>query len=702
MTHRLDPLLRPRAIAVYGASERPRSVGRRTVNNLLVGKFDGRIFPVNPGREKVLGLTCYPSLADLPETADLVVFCVADTRIEAALDEAIAHGARAVSIMSQLLLREDTEPPLNDRIAARVREAGLLMCGPNGMGFYNFHDGVWACGFDTRDNHPRGGNTTLISQSGSGMSGLVDCEERIDFNLAVSTGQEMAVGMADYMDFAIEALETRAIGLFVETARDPAAFIAALDKANARDIPVVAIKVGRTALAARLARSHSGAIAGEDAAWEALFDRYGVHRARDVDELAAALMLFAQPHPVADGGLVSLHDSGGERQLLIDIADEMGTPLTELSDASVARLSRQLDPGLPPINPLDGWGMGGPDSAERMAACLATLMADPGAALGAVVHARGPKSAIYEEYIDYMRTAHAATGKPVCLVANHQGSGSDPRAVASTREGFPVLDGLRPFLAAVNMLLARRDQRRRPADEPLEADSAAVRAAGNALAPGAMDEHASGEWLRRLGLPMNPQRLCTSESAVMQAARDFGYPLAMKTAAAHISHKTEHDGVRLGLGDEPALRAAWQDLSARLGPRVTVSPLLRGGLEMTLGMVHDPQFGALVMMGFGGVRLEAVRDVVCALPPFGPQTARRLLGRLRQRALFNHDRGEGRPDLDAYCRAASLFSVVVAELADRVAEIDINPLIVDASGCTAVDALVIGAGGHPNIERKAS
>ena len=338
-----------------------------------------------------------------------------------------------------------------------------MLCGPNGMGFYNCHDGVWACGFDTRNNHVRGGNVTLISHSGAGMSGIIDCEERIDFNLAVSTGSEWTVGMADYMDFAIEEHGTRAIGLFMETSRDPEALKAVLDKARRRQVPVVAIKVGRTALAARLAQSHSGAMAGEDAAYQALFDHYGVQRVSDMDELATTLMLFAQPHPVGPGSLAAIHDSGGERQLLIDLADELGAPLAQMSEATTTRLEQLLDPGLPPVNPLDAWGAGGDGADQTMTDCLSAMLQDPASAMGAVVHDRGPLSSIYPEYLDYMRGAHAASGKPVCLVASRQGSGSDPLAVAATREGFPVIDGLRAFLVGLNCVLAYRDFQQREA-----------------------------------------------------------------------------------------------------------------------------------------------------------------------------------------------------------------------------------------------
>ncbi len=692
MSHRLDPLLRPRSIAVIGASEREGAVGQLTLKNLQTGRFPGPVYPVNPGRETALGLPCFAGLDALPETADHVVFCLADRHLEQALESAIEHGAKAITLMSQLIVEGD--PDFSNRIRQRIIAAGLLACGPNGMGFYNPRDRVWVCGFDTRDNHAPGGNVTLISQSGAGMSGIVDCEERIDFNLAVSTGSEFTVGVADYMDFAIEEHQPRAIGLFLETARDPEGLVAVLDKALQRGIPVVAVKVGRTALSARLAQSHSGAVAGEDAAFNAIFDRYGVQRVSDMHELTTALMIFAQPHPVpAEGGLVTLHDSGGERQLLIDLADEVNTPLTELCDASIAALEQRLDPGLPAVNPLDGWGAGGPDSDRAMADCLAIMMQDPGAAIGAVVHDRAPLSKIYPEYLQYLRAGHAASGKPAVLIANHQGSGADPVAVSITREGFPVVDGLRPFLVAVRALLAWRDARSRAPMRPPHVDKVPVMALKNALTGDeAIGEARALQLLADCGLPCNRTLSANSEAGVREAARQLGFPVVLKSAQSGLHHKSDVQGVHLDLADEADLARAWEDLSARLGPQVIVARMLPpGGTELFLGMIRDQHFGPLVVLGFGGVSLEALNDTVCAVPPFDQAEAHRLLGCLRLNALLTPGRGKPGPDLEAFADCAARFSVIVEQLGDVISELDLNPILVHESGCLAVDALILPA-----------
>ncbi len=701
MAHRLDPLLRPRSVAVLGATEREGTVGRHTIENLLKGGFEGNLYAVNPGRESVLGVPCFTSLAVLPQPVEHVIFAIADTRVEAALDEVIAHGARAATLMSSLVIAGDTDPPLRDRVLAKIRKSGLVVCGANGMGFYNFLEGIWGCGFRTR-MHRRGGNVAFISHSGSGMCGIVDSEERIDFNLVVSTGQELAVSMDEYLDYALEMPSTRAVGLFMETARNPESLVRGFAKARERGIPVVALKVGRTELSARLTVSHSGAIAGQDGAYDAVFARYGVHRVRDMDELATTLILFAQPHPVGAGGLVSIHDSGGERQLLIDLAHDEGVPLTQLSAVSTAKLESLLDPGLPAVNPLDAWSTGGPDFDTTMQKCFATLMSDPEAALGAVVHDRAAGGGIFGGYVDYLRAGHKASGKPAFLVANRQGTGADPLIVEATREGFPVLDGLTPFLRGVRHLLDHRDGQARMRGTPPKLPEAMLGRWRTRLAEDrGLDEHEAMTLLRDFGLPANASRIAESESAALAAAQECGYPVVLKTAKRGLDHKSERQGVCLDLRDRAALSVAYRDLAKRIDPRVLVAPMVAAqGVEMLLGMIHDEQFGPIVLLGMGGVHVEAVADVVHAVPPFDAAEAARLIQGLRASALLASRRHRRPLAIDRFAQAAAQFSSLVALLGDGLQEMDLNPVIVHADGCVIVDALVVPRPAHNRIPER--
>ena len=688
MPHPLDPLLRPDSIAVLGASERPGSVGRQTVENLLHGAYSGSLYAVNPGYETVCGVPCYAKLAQLPEPVEHFILAVGDQHIEEALQAVIQHGAKAATILTGLVLKDDHEPLLKDRIQQLCQESGLLLCGAGSMGYYNFQDGVWACGFDTRDNHRRGG-ITLISQSGSGMSGLVDADERMDCNLAISSGLELTVGIDQYLDFALDQPATRVVGLFIETIRNPAAMIRALEKANQRAIPLVALKVGRTEFSARMAVTHSGAIAGRDTAYQALFDRYGVQRVSDMDELATTLIMFAQPHPVASGGLVALHDSGGERQLLIDLAERRNVPLAEISPATCQRLEQLLDPGLPAVNPLDAWGAGGPGSDQIMADCFSTMLTDDQAALGAVIHDRGPKG-IYGKYLNYLHQGHQSSGKPVFLVSNRQGTGADPRVQTSTRRGFPVLDGLQSFLTGVRCLLAYRDFQSIPVSQDQPAVAPNLPVWRDRLAAGeTLQEAAAGQLLSEAGLPVNPSRLADDETGVRSAAREFTFPVVLKSAADGLLHRARKSGVVLNIKDETSLAAAFRDLTKRLGKPVLVAPMVtEPGVEMMLGMIRDQQFGPLVVLGFGGVDVESVRDLAHALPPFDRHAARRLL-----ESLNAYQQQATRLDglaLDEFCRLAASFSALAARHGDVIAEMDLNPVIVHADGCIVVDALIRG------------
>jgi acyl-CoA synthetase (NDP forming) len=686
--HRLDPLLKPRSIAVLGASARVPSVGNMMVKQVLRGGYEGAFYPVNPRSDLVEGVRCWPDLESLPEPVEHAVFALADERTEAEFARAIRHGIRAATMISTLNPQADGNPPLKERIRAMAREAGVILCGGNGMGFYNFPYKLWVCGFETRTTH-RAGGVVLLTHSGSLFTALVDSEERIDYALAVSSGQELTTTLADYMDFALVQPETRVIGLFMETARDPAGFAAALARATAARVPVVALKVGRTETSARLAVSHSGALAGDDAAYRALFERYGVAQVASIDELATALIVLNAARDIGPGGLATSHDSGGERGLIVDLAHDVGTRFARLSPETVARLEAALDHGLPPVNPLDRWGSGRNHPADFFDSFKA-LMADPDTAIGALVLDRSVGGRVAPENLTLAREASAAYGKPVCIVSNHQGSGTDPEAVESTRVGRPVLDGVPAFLKACRFAFDWHDFKARPAMvvETASTDTVARwRRRLDRAAP--FDEIEGLMLLADFGVATAACDVAESAAEAAAVARRLGYPVALKTAEG-VAHKSDVGGVSLGLRDETALTHAYAAMAARLGGRTLVARMVEGTrVEMILGLVRDADFGPVVLIGSGGIHAEILRDVVHARPPFDAAEARRLIDRLRLRPLLDAVRGRPAVDIAAFCAAAARFSVLAASLGDRLENIDVNPVLVLPEGCVAVDALVV-------------
>ncbi len=686
--HRLTPLLAPQSIALVGASPKYEGVGNGMIRGVREGAFGGRLYLVNPNYREIDGLPCYPSLAALPETVEHVVLGVANARIEAQLADAIGHGARAATIFASCYLPDDSVPPLTKRIAALAREAGLQICGGNGMGFYNLEQGLRVCGFPPPAwlEH---GHIALISHSGSAFSGLCHTDRRFRYSLAVSAGQELTTTVADYLDFALDMPSTRVVGLFLETVRDPAGFVAALEKANARDIPVVVVKVGRTAESAALALSHSGALAGNHAAHQAVFDRYSVIEVDDLDALANCLLLFADARRVGRGGLATMHDSGGLRELAIDLAGAGGVPYARIGEATTQRLASRLEFGLEPTNPLDAWGTGH-DYENIFTDCLQALVDDPETAIAVLCAETRSGFTLHESYARIVQAVAARTGKPVLMSNNFATIGNDDLAVRCTRSGTPVLVGLGPLMTAVRAAFAYRDFRARPAASPAAAP-AGVRARWTArLQRGHVLDEAEGLALfADYDVPTLPHRIVESAAEAEAAARGFGYPVVLKTAMPGILHKSDVGGVELNLGDAAALRLAYDDLARRLGPRVLAMPMAGQGTELAFGALDDPQFGPIVMIGAGGILIESMNDRRFALPPFDAAVARRLIDRLRTRPLLDGRRGRPAANIDALADAFARFSVMAANLAGLFQEIDINPVLCGSAGCVALDALVV-------------
>ncbi len=689
MPHPLTPLLAPRAVAFVGATPRPNSPGNDMLRMVKRSGFRGAVYPVNPKYDNIEGLRCHANLAALPERVDQVVLSVANARLEAALEEAIAHGARAATIFGSLYLENDTDPPLLGRIARRAKEAGLAVCGGNCMGFYNDEAPFWAVGFPA-PREPRPGHIAFISHSGSIFGAIGHNDPRFRFNICVSPGQELVTTVADYMDYALDLESTRVIGLFIETVRNPAGFVAALEKAARRGIPVVVLKVGRTAEAARMALGHSGALTGDDAAHDALFRRHGALRVDTPDELGAALLMFAQGRRCAAGGLAAVFDSGGECEMITDLAHEMGIPFAQISDATRCKLAQRLEYGLEPRNPLDAWGTGR-EFVGVFRDCAKALHDDPDTAL--LVHFADIRDGYYisEGYLEVHAALMKESAKPVTLATNYTQLRHDDQAQRFAAIGVPVIDGTTPALQAIRHMLEYRDFLSRTHSAPLSVPAGAREIWRKRLGEKrALDEAESLAMFADYGVPVVKHRVADGQAEAAQAAFALGYPVALKTAKPGLLHKTDADGVRLNIGGEPALRVAYADLATRLGPRVLVSTMAAAGVEIMLGASVDSQFGPVVVIGAGGVLVEMLGSVTHELAPFDAAAARRALERLGPlRKILAGGRGRAPSDLNALSLLIAKFSVMAADLADLVAEIDANPIIAGAAGAVAVDAVVV-------------
>lgn len=685
--HPLDPLLRPSSIAFVGASPRPDTPGNTMLAAATMDGYAGRIHAINPRYDRIEGVKCFPSLADLPAPVEHVVLGIGNAQLEAGLLAVAEHGAKAATIFASCDLTGEPGDPLAARLTAIAREAGIALCGGNCMGFFNPTIGLRVSGFAS-ELAMRPGRVAFITQSGSAFSALAYNDARIKYSLAVSSGREMTTEAADYMDWALAQPQTRAVGLFLETARSPQRLVAALEAADARAVPVVALKVGHSDMAARFAVSHSGAIAGDSAAWEALFARHGVMVVETLDQMAASLLLAAEVGPLGPGGLASIHDSGGEREMVADLAERVGVPFARVSRGTLARLAEHLDPGLAPANPLDVWGTGR-DFEGQVEGCMTALLEDPETAIGAQFQDLRDTSYIAQGFTRAVIRAAKATGRPAAVVTNYAGVSHRALALAVTEAGVPVLDGTLEGLTAIRQLMEARDRRARGRTFPDPVPEAVRTSWRERLAgPAPLGADEAAALLCDYGIPAARSILAESLDDAIAAADALGWPAVLKSAAPGLDHKSEAGGVALDLRDAGALAAAYARMAA-LGPRVSVSPMAKGRIEIAFGMIADPHFGPVLMLAAGGIFIEALADRAVALTPVPLEEAEAMLSSLRVHRLMGALRGLPAVDGAAVARAFAHFSMLVSDLGDLIAEIDINPLLVSERGVMAVDALIV-------------
>ncbi len=679
-------MLEARSIALVGASARPGSLGAQMISEVGRSSSRPRTYLVNPRYSEIGGAGCLPSLADLPEPVDLAVLAVPDT----ALEEQLAAAARA-NARSAIIFGSAFDPPgtsgLRNRLAATAKQAGMALCGAGCMGFVNLARGLLAVGYLLPDPVPAG-PVALITHSGSVFTAMLNARRGFGYTLVVSPGQELVTGAPAYARYALGLEETRVLALVLEAMRDGTGLREVLAGALAADVPVVLLSVGGSVAGKALVTAHSGALAAADGAWEALAGAYGVHRVRDLAEMADTLELFAPGRRARTGGIATVHDSGLERAHVADLAAEFGVPFAPISPQTTATLAAALDPGLEPANPLDLWGTG-KDIEPLVADCMSALAADPAVAAVALAVDLAPEWDGDEAYPRALITAASGTAKPVALLAGLPAT-VDPVAAAALRTaGVPVLEGTRSGLLALRHLLDHAD-RPEPLPDPRPSDPARQRRWSRLLSSGTTPGGAVlFDLLRDYGIPAVRANSAATRAEAQDAAAQIGYPVVLKTDEPHIAHKSDVGGVRLGLAGPGAVGAAYDDLAARLGPRVLVCETAAPGTEVALGLTRDPALGPLLVIGAGGVLIELLAERAVVLPPIPPSRARAVLARLRLAAVLSGARGQPPADLDAIAAAFTGLSALACDLGEVLDALDINPLICGPDGAVAADVLAV-------------
>jgi acetyl coenzyme A synthetase (ADP forming)-like protein len=674
----------PASVAVIGASRRRGSIGGELFRNILDADYTGAVYPVNGSGEPVAGVRAYRSVEEIPDPIDLAVVCVPGARVLDAATAALEAGIKALLVISSGFAETGTEGrERQERLLASVRAHGARLVGPNCLGIWSASTQLNAT-FAPRALPP--GRIGFSSQSGALGLALLEraAERRLGFSAFVSIGNKADVSSNDLLEWWEDDPETDVVLLYLESFGNPRKF-GRLARRVARRKPILALKAGTTSAGARAASSHTAALAGSDAAVDALFHQAGVLRAETLEELTdVAALLSSQPLPRGRRVAV-LTNAGGLGILCADACEAEGLELPELSHETRAALSDLLPLEASVANPVDLLGSA---TAATYEAVLPPILADPRVDALIVLFVPPVIAGAEEVTSAITRTVAAvAPEKPVLAVVIS--AGGTPAALRAA--GCPVASFAYPESAARALGLAagRAEWLRQPAGAVPDldgVDAAGARAVVEKALRGSseawLDPDAARELLTAYGVPLVPERLATSADEALQAATALGYPVVVKTAAAG-AHKTESGGVALDLRDADQVRAAVE----RIGGPVIVQPFVRGGAELLAGLVQDPVFGALVAFGPGGVLAELIGDAGFRIAPLTDADARELVLAGKAGRLVRGFRGAPPADEEA------LVDLVLrlARLADdfpEVAELDLNPVIARPEGCLAVDARI--------------
>lgn len=701
-----DSLLRPRSVALIGASTKPGSVGLITAQNLLGGGFPGPVWFVNPKYSAIEGHACHPSVASLPAAPDLAVLVTPPATIPALIAELAAKGTRAAVVITAGI-RDD----LRRAMLEATRPHLLRIQGPNCLGLM-----VPGIGLNAGFSHkpPLAGELAFLSQSGALITAIIDwaCARSIGFSHVVSLGDMADADFGDMLDYLAGDAKSRAILLYMEAVTNAPKFLSAARRA-ARSKPVIVVKAGRGATGAKAALSHTGALAGADAAYEAAFRRAGLLRVRELDDLFSAAEILARHPQLLGDRLAILTNGGGAGVLAADRLGDLDGRLAPLSDATRTALDRILPPTWSRGNPVDIIGDADP---ARYSTAVDLLMDDDTADAVLVINcptALASSTAVAEQVLEALdrRTSAGRRCKP--LITNWLGDGASQGArrlfAAKGIAGFATpADAIDGFMQLVRYSRAQEQLMRTPPsladDLGLERDKAAaiiasVLAAGRTV----LSEVEAKGVLAAYGIPVVPTQVARTPAEVAAMAEpaiaEHGAAV-VKVLSDDISHKSDVGGVRLGLQRADDARGAAEDMIeriARVMPQAridgfTVQPMIRRSRahELILGMAVDQTFGPLMMFGAGGTAVEVARDTAHALPPLDLNLARDLMRQTRAWRFLQGYRDRPAADVEQIGETLVRLSYLVANHSE-IREIDINPLLADDKGVIALDARVVVA-----------
>jgi len=692
----LDRLLRPRSVAIIGASDKPGALGASVLANLERQGFAGAIHLVNPKRTEIGGRPCVASVDDLPEGVDAAILAIPRVGVLDAMRGLARRGAGAAVIFSAGFAEDGPQGLADQEEIARIaREAGMVVEGPNCLGLVNFRDNVSLTFIDMPPARAQGDRRVgIVSQSGAMAAVLATTmiHRDVPLNCYISTGNEAASGIEDYLAYLVDQPDTAVIGMIAEHIRDPARFLAAARAARAAGKQVVLLHPGRSAAGAASAATHTGAMAGDHAVMAVHVERAGVILVDSLEELGDVVEILARNAAIGTGGTGVIAESGAFKAMMLDLSERIGMDLPRLSDDDSPDLRAVLPDFVPVTNPLDVTAQGLVDPGlygrtmqalaadDRIGTILLTL-------IQTAPHTSKIKLNAVLDALDKM-----PRDKPVIVGAVDEGGGVNAEDIAALRNaGVTFLPAAE---RAVRALAAIEKARARDYSAVVLGDAAID---GLAQAGATIPEYRSKQIMGSRGIPFPAFEMANDADAAVAAADRLGYPVVLKAQSPDLAHKSDAGGVIVGLADADAVRKGFADLIAAVGTArpglpldgVLVEGMAAKGVELIVGARNDPHWGATILVGFGGVAAELLHDVRLLPADLTKEAIVREIRELRMAPLLDGFRGAPKMDVEAVADVVQALSRLVAAN-PSIREIDLNPLIVypQGQGALALDALI--------------
>ena len=701
MSNELDGLLRPRSIAVVGASRRPGTIGWQILHNLVTHGYKGVVYPVNPGARSIHSIPAFPSVEEIPGEVEMAVIVVPKQHVLDVVEQCGRKGVDGIVVITAGFKEVGGEGVERERaLVEKVREHGMRLVGPNCMGLLNTSDD-FAMNATFAPTMPPPGPSSFMSQSGALGVTILDyaAEYGIGINHFVSVGNKPDVSGNDLLEYWEDDEGTRVILMYLENFGNPRRFTRIARRVT-RKKPIVVVKSGRTTAGARAASSHTGALAGADVATDALLAQCGVLRADSVEDLFDLAMTLEE-QPVPNGNRVAIvTNAGGPGIIIADACESAGLEVVELAAGTQRRLRETFPAEASVRNPVD---MIASATAESYRVALDVVLADENvdAAIAAFVPPLGIRQVDVASAIVAARRRHEE--KPVLAVL--MGREGLPEGRAELHDaGIPAYRFPESASRALAGLCRYRRWLERPVQEPTVFDVDAgrveeildrVEAEGRTR----LTEPEALDVFRAYGVPVVEHRVVRSADDAVVAADQVGWPVVMKAVTTDVVHKSESGLVKVELEDEAEVREAYRALEDGVAEAeadlrgVLVEAYRTGGKETIVGMTSDPGFGPVLMFGLGGIYVEALKDVAFRVQPVAEVDAREMIESIRARKLLEGVRGEPAVDRDALVEVIQRISQLVGEH-HRIAELDINPFLALPEGGVALDARIALAGGE--------